>query len=374
MNKRELIADVLKRRPEAESALEYLDDAGKIFDAEEEIGEAADDPVGYLVKEIDKLRAAAAKHDTGYDTPDGGVPYSQAFGYITDHERERLEARVEALAKHAAADKSVRAFRTRFTGGEPLEKQRAEAFADSPAAANLPTHWFEENGVPFVDHDARLLSVESKGRAEVVKFVVDPPGATFRVERGAGMPEYEELLVKGGRRFKQPGVTTYVRSNSPLDELRKVGWHLSKQYAGWKHNYATRFVLTGEPPEESSLWSERGPSGEIVMHVAPWISPETVKNAYMHELWFRSWMGERYSGHKAKWRRRLSDKYLKLLRFVTDRIDSYGQRPKGREVVAEWDTEYPQWAYRGNTRTMWRDYNRALQRVAPTAAKKRDLS
>jgi hypothetical protein len=64
-----------------------------------------------------------------------------------------------------------------------------EAFANSPAAANLPARWFEENGVPFVDHDARVLARDFRGWTEVVEFVVDPPGATFRVERGEKIPE-----------------------------------------------------------------------------------------------------------------------------------------------------------------------------------------
>lgn len=372
MNEWELIAEVLKRRPGAEPQLAYLEDEQKIQYAVEGIGEGADDPVSYVVGEVDRMRKAVPEA-IGRSMPDGGGgPLSGAFEGLKDHEWERIEARAEVLAKHVAADESVLAFRDRFTGGEPLSRQRAEAFADSPAAANLPTHWFEENRVPFVDHDARVLSVEFKGRTEVVEFVVNPPGAAFRVERGPRMPEYEELLVKGGHRFEQPGVTTFVRSGSPLDELRKVGQHLSELGPTWKRNYATRFVLTGEPPpEEYPIRTERGPGRTIILHVAPWVSPDSVKKAYRHELWFRGWMSERYShnlGHtppKGRSVRRISDKNLKLLRFITDRIDHRGRRPRGKDLVLAWDAEYPTWAYRGDTRTMWRDYNRALRAVAP---------
>jgi hypothetical protein len=190
--------------------------------------------------------------------------------------------------------------------------------------------------------------------------------ATFRVERGNQMPGYAQLIVVGGERFKQPGVTTLVRSGSPLDELRKVGQHLSEQSVSWKYNYATRFVLTGEPPEDLPLWTERDPGGEVVLHVAPWISPESVKNAYRRELWIRGWTNERYGeGRRAKSVRRISDRNLKLLRFVTDRIDHRGERPRGKDVAAAWDAEYPEWAYGGDTRTMWRDYNRTRRQVAP---------
>jgi hypothetical protein len=113
------------------------------------------------------------------------------------------------------------------------------------------------------------------------------------------------LIVVGGTRFKKPGVTTPVRSGSPLDELRKVGRHLSERSVSWKDDYATRFVLTGEPPEETPLRTEKGPGGKIAIHVA-----------------------------------------------------------------AAWDAEYPEWAYRGDTRTMWLDYNRTLRQVAPETARK----
>jgi hypothetical protein len=56
------------------------------------------------------------------------------------------------------------------------------------------------------------------------------------------------------------------------------------------------------------------------------------------------------------------------LRFITDRIDHRGRWGVGRDVAAQWDAAYPDWAYRGNTRRMWRDHKRALQQVAPEAA------
>jgi hypothetical protein len=354
--------------------LDYLEEErGIIHDAVMEAGDAAHAPVGFVVGEVDKLRGAVPEA-MGRSMPDGGGgPLSGAFEGLKGHEWERIEARAEVLAKHAAADESVRAFLDRFTGGKPLSQQRAEAFANSPAAAILPTRWFEENRVPFVHHDARVLSRRVDFRGWIEEFVVDPPGATFRVERDPRMPGYEKLLIAGGLRFKKPGVTVLVQSGSPLDELRKVGQHLSELGPIWKRNYATRFVLTGEPPPvEHPIRTEGGRGGTITLHVAPWVSPDSVKGAYRQELWFRGWMSGRDSvegtARKAKSVRRISDKNLKLLRFITDRIDSRGRRPRGKDVAASWDAKHPEWAYRGDTRTMWRDYNRALQQVAPEAA------
>jgi hypothetical protein len=126
------------------------------------------------------------------------------------------------------------------------------------------------------------------GLAEVMGFVVDPPGVTFRIERRDKMSEYAKLIIRGGQPIKQPGVTSLVRSGSPLDELHKVSQHLGEQSVSQKYDYATLFVLTGEPPEERNFLTERSPRGQVVIHIAHWISAESMKNAYRRELWFRS--------------------------------------------------------------------------------------
>jgi hypothetical protein len=214
---------------------------------------------------------------------------------------------------------------------------------------------------------------EEYGGGETLSVAGDPPDVIGRRRNDVSLPTPQEpqevnvaqegLLDLGYWR----GFTDYVRTDSPLGALRDLGNDLTKRYRGWKRNYATRFVLTGEAPEIRPLVVE-GQGSTFIMRVEPWISPESVKNAYTRELWFRGWMNEHYGGRKVKRRRRPADKNLKLLRFVTDRIDHRGRRPNGREVAAQWDAAYPDWAYRGNTRRLWRDYKRALQQVAPEAA------
>jgi hypothetical protein len=183
----------------------------------------------------------------------------------------------------------VRAFRDRFTGGVPLHLHRAEVFVNSPAAANLPTSWLEENGTPFIDHDARMVSVSRRDQCEIVEFQVSPPGAVFRIElmRGPEAPEYQGrmLLVVGPRRFEQPEVAMLVRAGSPLDQLRKVGARLATLYPEWQDHSAARFVLTGEAPAVNPLRWELGPGGTTVLYVAPGIFPATVEKAYRRALW-----------------------------------------------------------------------------------------
>lgn len=405
MKESELRDAVEKRRAITEGTWAYLEREQKLHDAMEEIGEAEEDPVGYLVSEIDAISAAAPDVASRF-VPGNGIPYSKAFNYINEDERKRLEARAAVLAKHVSSDEAVQSFRNRFLGGELLTPEQAQEFVTSHANQNLPVQWFDKHGVSFSGHTIETRAITTDFRGEVIEFTIRPAGIDCRVEKHALSEEYgggRTLSVVGDppdvrdrRRNDVPlptsegsrdfiahdgllglgywrGFTGYVRTDSPLGVLRDLGTRLAERYRGWKSNYATRFVLTGEPPEEQSpLWTERGPVGEIVIHVAPWVSPDSVKNAYMRQLWFRGWMNERYGGSKAKRRRRLSDKNLKLLRFITDRIDDRGRAPKdrGAEVAAEWDAEYPEWAYRGNTRGMWRDYARALREVAPEATQK----
>lgn len=408
MKESELRAAVEKRRSISEETWAYLEDKGLLGEAVDECGEAEKDPVGYLVAEINRL-FAAVPDGSGRTMPPGAAPYSRAFDYINEYEREHMEVRAEVLAKHAGADEAVQAFRERFLGGRLLTPEQAQGFVTSLANQHLPVQWFDEHEVSFWEHTTEIRTISFVNQKEVIEFTIQPAGIDCRVinddlleeEYGKGrmlfvagdppdviqqrrndvsLPTSEEVdIAQDGLPDLGywRGFTGHVRTNSPLGALRDLGGRLTKRYRSWKSHYATRFVLTGETPEETSpLWAETGPTGEAVLHIAPWISPESVKNAYTGELWFRGWMSERYNwskGSKAKRQRRLDDKTLKLLRFVTARMDqindSREKRNKGSRIAAEWDEMCPEWAYRGDTRTMWRDYSRALQSVAPIAAR-----
>ncbi len=394
----ELRTAIENRRTVSAGMWTYLEDKGFWQEA---IDEAMEDPVGYLIAEIDNISAAAAERAT----PGGGIPYSKSFEYLDGYERERFEVRGEVLAKHASSNRAVQAFRDRFLGGELLSPEQSQAFVTSLANQHLPVEWFFEQQVSFLDHTSLTQETTVDYRDEVIEFTVQPANINCRVEKDVLSEDYRRLSVAGDpseviqRRRNDVtlptsdevgiaqaglldlgywrGFTGYVRTDSPLGALGSLGDHLMKRYRVWKSPYATRFVLTGETPEETSpLWTETGPTGEIVLHAAPWISSESVKSAYSRELWLRGWMSERYNwskGPKAKRQRRLDDKTLKLLRFVTARMDQLNdpreKRRKGRQIAAEWDAVFAEWAYRGDTRTMWRDYNRALQSVASVAAR-----
>jgi hypothetical protein len=111
--------------------------------------------------------------------------------------------------------------------------------------------------------------------------------------------------------------------------------------------------------------------GFITLKIEPWVSPESVQQVY------REAQQNLIAEHRV---RRLEDKSLKLLQFVTERMDSLALTPEERKLtprqlkrrmgprlVEDWDKENPDDAYEGNTWRFWRDFNRARRAVlSPT--------
>jgi hypothetical protein len=122
----------------------------------------------------------------------------------------------------------------------------------------------------------------------------------------------------------------------------------------------------------------------------PWVSAKTVHRAY-REMQKRT---------LARDNRPIKERYLKFLRFVTQRLEPdglleegkvnvppgedwerwmtqdellaygcYEKRPKGKDLVREWNRIYPKWRYQTSTGDLdtnrfWRDYNQTRARVA----------
>jgi hypothetical protein len=116
----------------------------------------------------------------------------------------------------------------------------------------------------------------------------------------------------------------------------------------------------------NSSWmpGKRAPT-TISLTVQPWVPAETVENAYRQ-------VQRRVLGGKNK---RIGDKSLRLLEFVTEREDADGNLPSGSTLVQEWDEKWihqrPRWCYGADTRTFWRDLGNAQKSV--TNSKRADL-
>jgi hypothetical protein len=333
---------------------------------------------------------------------------------LQPHEHERVAALREHRAWVATADPAVHRFRDRLSGGELLAPEQARALVTSDAARFFGRGLFHLRGIPFVGHTAALRAYREELTAGRVRHVatvfVDPPGIS---ETGTLIYAHGEVTEPPFRRLTFPGEleveTTPVWRGSVLDELRELSLTLAKRYH-WPTPQATWFVLTGEIPEAPPVrmrygfqesWSivegenSRGlVTGTITLEVAPWVSANTVRDAYLA-------FQQRVFGRS---KRRLGEKNLRLLRFVTERIDPVGllkqegadfseldrknpeliaglrflKKPSGRELVREWNKtkwvqDNPKWAYDPDyAKNLWRDYQHARRAVAHDPCKEPD--
>lgn len=180
MRESELRSAVEKRRDVSEDMWTLLDEEQKLKYALDEMEGSFKNRVDYLVSEIDRIFAAVPA-GSGHTPPPGSIPYSRVVHYLSERERERMEVRAEVLAKHAASEPMVQAFRDRFLGGELLAPEQARGFVTSLANQNLPVRWFNKHGVSFKNHaiDTRMNTVDYRG--EVIEFAVQPADIDCRV-------------------------------------------------------------------------------------------------------------------------------------------------------------------------------------------------
>jgi hypothetical protein len=213
------------------------------------------------------------------------------------------------------------------------------------------------------------------------------------------MPPLPAGLHQQERRFLvlqfpdgKSGVANHeVWSVSLLGELREVGEKLHKRYR-WHPAEAVWFVLTGKTPTvpaltvtryfPSSMYHHPDRDVLITIEASPWISSRSVARAFRKAQIKTLGSGAGSSP---------GEKNLKLLRFVIERTDPLGileagsrlpkdpmhrtedelitnlqyvKVPEGKELVKEWNEMYPEWSYGGNTKNLWRDFNRIRKSVA----------
>ena len=362
MNEQKLRSEVAKRRKQLrrseekhvpDRTWEYLEEMGFVDEAD-----AKEDPISYLVHQIDRIAAAAPASSARGASKRARETRKDLTPQLGDYEKERARVFEEALAKVAVGDPRLQNYRTEILDGAVLTPERADRFIASPAAAHFPVTWFKELGIALVDHDATAETVErghdDVGPYKVLEVSVRPSGIIRRVKTRSFPGDSYTWLAVG---------QISVHLLSPLGLLQGLSSWFARHYP-WDESEAARFVLTDQIPVVPPLTSEvriygnfEGSPfsyGTVTLNVAPWMSAEALKNAF-RDLQRRYILGQDL--------RRLGDKTLKLLRFVTERIDPTGPAPRGRELVARWNRENPQWAYSRDTRRFWRDYNRARQSV-----------
>jgi hypothetical protein len=394
LNETRLRAEVEKVRNVTDKGWELLKDLGFVEEAEEEIGEARDDPVAYLVAQLDRFYDAAPSRD-GLSRPRGRTSREEKVPpQLTDYEIERSEVFSEYLAKLAGSDSSeVKAFRVEYLlGDELLSPLQARALLTSPVAARWPRLEFDLQGIPIVGHSYHVEEDkhDKRGPYSLVRVSVPtsrnpwfedrrwPKTGAWEIPekpadaRSNQKPKREiEMKTGSWKILSFPGEDGYthrtlVNPHSVLGDLHDKVARLIKRYP-WEEPDVVWYVLTGETPWVAPLtWQFRGTGspldlwsyGYITLKVEPWVSASVVERVYsdlQHQL-------------LGKDNKRVGKKNRELLRFVISRMKSDGSLPKARELVKEWDRTNPQWRYghedTEQVRRFRRDYNLARRLLA----------
>jgi hypothetical protein len=297
---------------------------------------------------------------------------------LGDKETQRAEVVEEYVAKVAACERSVFAFRKRFLGRTALSHAQADALITSPAAAYLPFEHFTpfgESRIPLLNHSA-ILRTELPENDEVgpysLDILIDPPGETFSVE----VRRTERLLY-----IDKDGQTAEVRveDRSVLEGLRILSTYLAAEYP-WQEAQAAWFVLTGEPPALPAATGRvsRGsaaPYAEITITMQPWVPADTVRKFY----------GQLQGRVLTSRPRAFSERNLAVFRFVVGQqeVKPYSddaqasaltrqhpklmklKQPSWRIMLERWNRQYPagdNWRYK-YVRNFQRDFQRAAQAI-----------
>ena len=309
---------------------------------------------------------------------DAGEEDESFYAQLGVKETRRAEVVEEYVAKVAACERRVFAFRKRFLGGTVLSPAQADALFTSPAAAYLPFQYFTPFGeslIPLLGHSATLRTDTLKGDeggSYSLDIFVHPPGKTFSVE----VQRTERLLY-----IDEEGQTqeTLVEDHSVLEGLRRLSNYLAAEYP-WQEAQATWFVLTGELPALSAATGRvsRGsaaPYAEITMTVQPWVPADSVRKFY-----------GQLQGRVLKSRpRALSERNLEVFRFAVGQqeVKPYSddtpesgltrhhpklmrlKQPSWRIMLGRWNRQYPaghKWHY-NYVRNFQRDFQRAAQAI-----------
>jgi hypothetical protein len=415
MTEEELKREAKKLRTIPEQSWAFLVDEGDVEIALERPFD--EEMVQYIIDRFDKIRAAfpVARNRA---KPEGRTKEVPIAASLRPEEAERAAAFEEYLAYAANFDKDLHRFRDRVLGGRVLTAEQARAFVQSPAARFFGDPWFEFEGgsIPLTGHRATLDSYEREREGHRIRHCatvsVYPPGTTETAERWTHEPKHKVIRprrnddVGNGEPLQFVNAegqvqTSWVWEGSLLEKLRRLSEKLAKRYL-WQGAQATMFVLTGEIPARPPLRvsyerksagvgskAVKVSQGVVTLEIAPWVSAKTVDRAYRSAQ-------RRILGHD---NRLMGEKNLKLFRFVTERLEPTGlfedgepqfppgeegmiedelirhgafeKKPTGRELVRKWAAQPwvhdNGWAYDGDTRTFWRDYQKTKMRLAYSA-------
>ena len=346
--------------------------------AERDLGRRIDDDIWQRL--VDKDFVADAEHvaEDGYAalleearyltslrsgrTPRRSESPAEARALFSLQEQLRAHALYEYFAKAAASLPAVKEIREWILDGRVLSADTATAFVESPAAALFAPDEFLGRGIPMTGHRA---SIQRAGRErddggrlyEYFVVRVDPPGQEFGLRQLATASAARTFLEYPG----EGGTVGRVKiaPASVLDAVKMAAQELTQRFP-WAEYQAVWFLLTGAEPlwwpirrSISRLWSDEYDYQAITMVIEPWVTAETVKQA------FRAAQRGMFAGRE---NRPIAPKNLQLFRFCLSRMESIDAPPDWDQLRREWNELYPDAPF-SDTRAFRRSFDRVRRQL-----------
>jgi hypothetical protein len=256
---------------------------------------------------------------------------------VDAYEKECAETVSLYLAKKAASLPEVRRFRQERLGGKLLTTEEADEFLRAEYLRGVPD---DLRSLNEYEQDF-IAQLGGMGLEEILEFVVP----IDRAPRGL----QDQLFP-----YEGPDGFMLSRKNQITEKFSEFCLYLTDVFP-WHPFDAARFLLFGEHPEvvPLKLSYTRG-RGIFTLNFAPWISEKTFRKAY------RKCQKVVQGGDN----RRMGEKTLAVMRFVTEHTDDEGRRPPWSQLTDLWNKKHPgEWRFKDRF-SMRKAYLRAENELA----------
>jgi hypothetical protein len=278
---------------------------------------------------------------------------------LANREEQRRDAVSEYWAKHASRLPEVKSFRQEVLADRLLSSDEAQDFLISPGALMFSAEDLASRRIDPARHRATVTEEQAQylGPYRAV-VVVESPHAELEFKRSSTPTNVwdgerprgdDQLFVRVEGRTVVEAQPWY---GSAVHALAQASAAVDSAKYPWRKGDAGWFILTGEVPKVPAIgysfdWTmgSRGTRVVIDMQVEPWISVDRVADLY------KRLQNETLGGRN----RPISDRRISLFRFATNATNDNGEVPPWRELMIEWNNQFPKWTY-DNVRNFSRDY------------------
>jgi hypothetical protein len=256
----------------------------------------------------------------GHEKPVGRSARTPVEVELDRYEKECAEIVSLYLAKKAASSPKVRRFRQERLGGKLLTTEEAEEFL----RRELLREESDDLHSPSELDWSSIVSEGDMGLEELLEFVVPIEMSAVGLSQRLLFP-YE---ASGGRVWSGKKIAK---------NYSELCLYLAALFP-WHPHDAARFLLTGERPEVVPLeLSYNSRRRVFTLNFAPWISEKTIRKAY------RRCQIVVQGGDN----RRMKERTLAVMRFVTEHTNDEGNRPSWSQLTDLWNEQHPgEWRFK----------------------------